>query len=138
MIGIDTNVLVRYFAQDDAPQSAQATHIIEDVLSPKNRGFISSIVLCELVWVLKRVYKQSKGELVQAIEKLLDTNGFEIEHRQCAVYAVYDYSHGSADFSDYYLAEIGCVAGCTKTVTFDAHAAEHPLFESVSSFLNKE
>ncbi len=49
MIGIDTNVLVRYIAQDHATQSARATRLLEQECSPATPGFIGLVVLLELV-----------------------------------------------------------------------------------------
>ena len=66
MIGLDTNVLVRYMAQDDPKQSAIATRLIEKELSPGEPGFISLMVLAELCWVLKSLYSASAGELFAA------------------------------------------------------------------------
>ena len=54
MIGLDTNVLVRYLAQDDPAQSARATEIIERRLSDENPGFVSVVAMAEMVWVLQR------------------------------------------------------------------------------------
>jgi predicted nucleic-acid-binding protein len=45
VIGLDTNVLVRYLAQDDAIQSAQATEIIERQLTEEHPGFISLVTM---------------------------------------------------------------------------------------------
>ena len=56
MIGLDTNVLVRYLTQDDPVQSAQANAFIERELSPAEPGIIGHIVLCEVGWVLSRAY----------------------------------------------------------------------------------
>ena len=137
MIGLDTNVLVRYFAQDDVVQAAAANRLIEEVLSVANRGFISSIVLCELVWVLKKPYHLTKERLLTVINQILVTDVFEVEHRNCALYAANDYATGNADFSDYYLAEIGCEAGCLVTTTFDANASGHPFFATVDSIVKQ-
>ena len=56
MIGLDTNVLVRYVTQDDAEQARLAGRLLEHTLNPRNPGFVANIVLCELVWVLESGY----------------------------------------------------------------------------------
>ena len=81
MIGIDTNVLVRFIVQDEPKQSRVATKLIEASLSATNKGFISSIVLCEVVWVLKRLYRQPKDRLLLVVKTILETEVFEVEHR---------------------------------------------------------
>ena len=71
MIGLDTNVLVRYLAQDDAAQSAKATRLIEGELTQRQPGFISLIVLVETCWVLKRLYGATPTELRETVNDLL-------------------------------------------------------------------
>ena len=56
MKALDTNVLVRYFAQDDVRQSAIATRLLEDGLGAADRGFVSLLVLLETVWVMESRY----------------------------------------------------------------------------------
>ena len=73
MIGVDTNVLVRYIVQDDIEQSKDATRFIEKRISSSNPGFINQIVLCELVWVLKRAYGYEKTIIFEVLEKILQT-----------------------------------------------------------------
>ena len=130
MIGIDTNVLVRYIVQDDPKQSKIATKLIESRLSIADKGFISSIVLCEVVWVLKRLYRQPKDRLLLVVKAILEAEAFEVEHRDCAWRAYYDFDEGLADFSDYYLARINKTYGASFTVTFDERAQKHRLFKS--------
>ena len=71
MIGLDTNILVRYLTQDDAVQSAKATEILERRLTPKNPGFVSVVVMVETVWVLDRAYGLAVQEIAATIERLL-------------------------------------------------------------------
>ena len=130
MIGIDTNVLVRYIVQDDPKQSKIATKLIESRLSIADKGFISSIVLCEVVWVLKRLYRQTKDRLLLVVKAILEAEAFEVEHRDCVWRAYYDFDEGLADFSDYYLARIDKSCGASFTVTFDERAQKHRLFKS--------
>ena len=122
MVALDTNVIVRYIAQDDPVQSAAATHIFEEVISDKNHGFISSIALCETVWVLSRAYGQSRETLLRVIETLLKTDNLELEHRDVVWNAMDDFKSGEADFSDYLLARIGKAAGASTTLSFDDKA----------------
>ena len=128
MIGIDTNVLVRFIVQDDPKQSRIATRLIETILTLDNKGFISSVVLCEVVWVLKRRYRQPKERLLLVVKSILETDVFEVEHRDCAWRAYYDFDEGAADFSDYYIAQINKENGAPHTLTFDENALKHRLF----------
>lgn len=128
MIGLDTNVIVRYIAQDDEVQSAEAARIFEKEISRTNKGFISSIALCETLWVLGRGYKQPKAKLLEVVSMLLEIDNIELEHRDCVWSAYCDWEEGRADFSDYFLARIGKQVGCEWTYTFDQNAQLHRFF----------
>ena len=73
MVGIDTNVLVRYLTQDDPKQSAIATRYIEEGLSAENPGFVSTVTLCEIAWVLATSYGADRKGIRRTIENLLAT-----------------------------------------------------------------
>ena len=88
MIGLDTNVLVRYFTQDDEKQSKKATKIIENELSKDSPGYMSSVVFVELCWVLMRIYKVEKVDLAAIIHELLNSEDLQIEHREEAWKAI--------------------------------------------------
>ena len=129
MIGLDTNVLVRYLVQDEPKQSAVATRIFESDLHRSNKGHVCPVVLCEVVWVLARAYKQKKAKLSEVIRTLLLAEFIEIEHRDAVWKALRDFESGQADFSDYLIARINQACGASITLTFDrAAAAEHSLF----------
>lgn len=122
MFALDTNVIVRYIAQDDPAQSAAATRIFEDIISDKNHGFITSIALCETLWVLSRAYGQPREKLVEVVEALLKADNLELEHRDLVWNAKEDFRNGNADFSDYLIARIGKAQGASTTLSFDRNA----------------
>lgn len=122
MIGLDSNVLVRYLTQDDPFQSARATRLIERKLSEKAPGFISLIVLVELWWVLKRLYRATDAELRQTVEDLLDTRQFVLEQRGAVIQAVKKLD-AAGDIADSLIVELARAAGCERVVTFDKVAA---------------
>ncbi len=78
VIGLDTNVLVRYIAQDDPDQSARATALIES-LDEDNRGFVSTVALVELHWVLRRAYKVTRTNAAAIVQKLLESQELTIQ-----------------------------------------------------------
>lgn len=134
MIGLDTNVLVRYLTQDDPVQSAQVDAVIEQ-LSAEQPGAISHIVLCELVWVLSRAYKYSREQSAEVIHAVLTCQEFQIERVDMAELALLDYQQGNADFSDYLLARRHQYMGAEYTVTFDSKAAGATRMMAMASFL---
>jgi predicted nucleic-acid-binding protein len=115
MIGIDTNVIVRFLAQDDDVQSPIATRFISS-LSRERPGYISAVVLAEMTWVLSRAYKASHTDIVKAIEGLLRSTEIVVENTEAAWRA------NSARFADALIAEIAFGAGARQSVTFDRKA----------------
>jgi predicted nucleic-acid-binding protein len=122
MIGLDTNVLARYFAQDDARQARAATEIIES-FSDDAPGFVSATVLVELTWVLERCYHLQKAELVRILDNLLKSREIVIENAPLAHQALRLYAQCSAGFADCLIERVGSAAGCEFTFTFDHNAA---------------
>lgn len=125
MIGLDTNVLVRYLAQDDAKQAEQATRLIERDLTAANPGFIGMIVLAELCWVLTRLYGASPEEITQTVEDLLATPQFHLERRDVVQGAIERAKRGKtskAGFVDALIAQTGEAEGCSQVFTFDKAA----------------
>ena len=96
MIGLDTNVIVRYLAQDDTVQSLKATKLIEN-LSQENLGFITMISIIELVWVMQGCYKANKVESVSILNALLSTQTIIIENAEIVIKALNIYSNCNAD-----------------------------------------
>ena len=123
MIGIDTNVLVRYLAQDDRDQAAAATQLVES-FTAEAPGFISTVTLVETVWVLARAYRTSKAQITNVIEGLLRSQELVIEQAEVHYLALGVYKREPIDFSDAVIAQAGQRAGCTETVTFDRRAAK--------------
>lgn len=120
MIGLDTNVLVRYLTQDDQTQATRANSLIEENTRAALSIYINNIVLCELSWVMMIAYKISKEELINLLEKILLTAQFEIENREFVWQALSDYKISKADFADALIERINLGAGCEKTYTFDS------------------
>lgn len=124
MIGLDTNVLVRYVVQDDKKQAAAAGKLIETQCTEASPGFVSQLVLAELFWVLARGYEYAKPVLIQVLLKLLSSAELEVENADDAWLALRAYESGSADFADYLIGIRGRTAGCESTFTFDKNAAK--------------
>ena len=122
MIGIDTNILVRYLTQDDVAQSAKATEIMEEQLSTANPGFVSVVAMTEMVQVLDRAYRLTVQEIAAAIERMLQVEVLVIENEQEVFAAMIALKQGRGAFSDALIAELGPKAGCSYTLTFDKKA----------------
>lgn len=129
MIGLDTNVVVRYLAQDDPKQSAAATRVFERVLSADNPGFVSAVVLCELAWVLAECYAADRARIRAAIEGLLASRQLSVEAPDLVRRALRAWGESAADFADALIGEVARASGADKTVTFDRDASRLPGFE---------
>lgn len=123
MIGLDTNILVRYLVQDDARQSQTATRIIERELSVDNPGFVSVVVMAETAWVLERAYGLAAAEIASAIERMLQVEALVVEDEQQVFAAMTALAEGAGSFADALIAALGEKAGCRHTLTFDRKAA---------------
>ena len=118
MIGLDTNVLVRYITQDDPVQSAKAIEWIEGRLTPQSPGFVSVIAMVETVWVLERGYELSDQDIAAIVERLLQTEVLIIESEQEVFTAMTAVKEGDGSFADALIAALGDKAGCSGTITF--------------------
>ena len=122
MIGLDTNIVVRYLAQDDPVQSPKATEIIEGRLTEENPGFVSIVAMVEIVWVLDRAYRLTAREIAAAVERMLQTDVLVVEHEQEVFIAMIALKQGQGSFADAVIAALGATAGCSRTLTFDHKA----------------
>lgn len=129
MIGLDTNILVRYLTQDDPDQSLKATEIIEQRLTEENPGFVSIVAMVEIVWVLDRAYSFSAHEIAAAVERMLQIDVLVVENEQEVFTAMIALKNGQGTFADAVIAAIGARANCSCTLTFDQKALRLPGFE---------
>jgi predicted nucleic-acid-binding protein len=115
--GLDTNVLVSWLLAGPAEDEA-------------NDGpfFISTVVLAELVWVMRTTFGNSRDRISQTIEAILDHPGFRFADRRSVLTALNDFRTGTADFSDYLIMRDCLSNGCQKVLTNDKKAAHHPSF----------
>ena len=125
MIGLDTNILVRFLVQDDAEQGAAARALISG-LTVDEPGFVSREVQVELVWVLERAYGYGREDIARALEALLEARELALEARERTAIAADRYRRGGPGFADQMVALSGQGAGCRATMTFDRRAAKVP------------
>lgn len=123
MIGLDTNVVVRYIMQDDLKQSPKANKLIES-LSTDAPGFVSLVSVMELVWVLGACYGLTREQVAQCIDVLLRTKELVIERAELVGQALRVFMSTSADFADALIERASTQAGCSQTMTFDVGAAK--------------
>ena len=123
MIGLDTNVLLRYLAQDDPAHSRRATEIVERRLTVQEPGFVSLVSILEVVWVLKSLFNRSRQQIADDIEMLLAADTIEVQNEQEVYTAVVSLRNGIGTFEDALIGSLGVWRGCSATLTFDEDAA---------------
>ena len=131
MIGLDTNVLVRYLVQDDPAQARQANALIDRAAARETAMFINHVVMCELAWVLARGYGFARTALAEVLEKILLGRQFEIEKKDLVWTALANFKASRADFADCLIGVINDLAGCESTLTFDRSATSLRAFKQV-------
>jgi predicted nucleic-acid-binding protein len=130
MIGLDTNVLIRYLTQDDPRQSRRATEIIERSLTEEDPGFVSVVAIAEVVWVLERGYRLDAQDIAAAVERILQADVILVENEQEVFAATVALRDGQGSFADALIGALGGKAGCSHTVTFDRKALRLPGFKA--------
>jgi predicted nucleic-acid-binding protein len=133
VIGLDANVLVRYFAQDDPIQSPIATELIERSLTEHDPGFVSIVAMVETVWVLERSYGLSRLQISSVVEHMLDADVLVVEDAHEVFIAMTALEDGIGSLSDALIGILGARAGCTHSVTFDRKALRLPYFQPIAS-----
>jgi predicted nucleic-acid-binding protein len=124
VIGLDTNVLVRYIMQDDPKQAPKAAKLIES-LHADNPGYITLVSVVELYWVLTSSYELSGPQFAQALEAILRTKQFVVERADQVMRALRVFGQGKADFPDCLIERTASSAGCDQVMTFDVGASKH-------------
>lgn len=124
MIGVDTNVLVRYLVQDDARQAAIASRFIERELASGRPGHVSLVVLAETVWVLQGSYGIGKAELIAMIATLAADARFVVQDADALWLALETCEQTDADLADALIRHVDGRHGCSHTVTFDKRASQ--------------
>ena len=123
MIGVDTNVLVRLFVDDDRRQHQLAVRFF-DRRSATDAAFISVVTVVEFFWVMTRTYKRSARATVDLLAGMLESEDAVFEGGDQVRQTIGIAQETGADLADLLIARGGEIAGCTTTVTFDQPASK--------------
>lgn len=123
MIGLDTNILLRLFAQDDIVQSPKANAILAS-FTAENPGWISVASLLELIWVTTHTFRADRTQVAAIVQLLVGNPHLVVDSSDAVIRALSLYRRGNAEFADCLISSLGRSAGCTKTLTFDGKAAK--------------
>ncbi|MBP7001057.1 PIN domain-containing protein [Amaricoccus sp.] len=125
MIGLDTNVLIRFFVGDDPGQTEAARRLMSS-LDESRPGFVCREVVLETVWVLQRTYRMERDRIADALDGLLTAREIVVETADDIAAAVADWRSGGAGLGDRMIAAAARRAGAAPLVTFDRRAATLP------------
>ena len=132
MLGLDSNVLVRYLVRDDQQQFDKARRLIKREADKGEPVLVSLLVLLETEWVLRSRYELSKPEILSALSTLLDTSDLAFEDEPSIERALYSWKDSVADFADCLIEARNRRLGCQATATFDTRALRLAGFISAS------
>jgi predicted nucleic-acid-binding protein len=121
MIGLDTNILVRFLTHDDPLQTPAAIKLMAS-LSSDSPAFVSLVVIAELTWVLTSLYRLEKSEIALVVENLLRNDALIVERSEIVWQAFRKFKISNSGFADCLLQHSGHAAGCVYTLTFDKRA----------------
>jgi predicted nucleic-acid-binding protein len=134
VLGVDSNILVRFFTRDEEQQFSMASRVFEQAAD--RSLYLSVIVLVELNWTLRRVYKRPAKQVLQTLENLVETRQCVVEDRDNVARAINLARATRADFSDALIALRNETDGCERTITFDHDACDIDQMTSVADFLS--
>ena len=132
MVGLDTNVILRYLLQDDPKQTTLANRVVDQVLSDRNPGFISLVTVLEIVWVLRSLLKQTPAEIAIHLRAswLRILSKFRISNRYSRRRS--PLKRGTGEFEDALIGALNAWAGCPHTLTLKSRPLRLPYFQLIS------
>ncbi len=131
MLGLDTNVLVRYLVNDAPSQFAKARRLIRRAAVSGEPVLVSLLVLMETEWVLRSRYELPKAQIVGALSALLETDEVTFEDEPSVETALYTWQDSAAEFADCLIGAHNTRLGCSATASFDTKAIRLATFVAV-------
>ncbi len=117
MIGLDTNVLARYYIDDEADVEAQRQRLAARRLIESGQPLmVSKSVILELEWVMRGYYSFNQAEVTRVIRHLLEQTGITVEGRDAVEQALSNCEAG-IDFAD--ALHHASYKSCDSVATFD-------------------
>jgi predicted nucleic-acid-binding protein len=120
VLGVDTNVLLRFFVADDERQHKAATKRFLAMEKAGEKALVSPLVIAEMVWGLRSIYGYQRADIVRVVDALLEGTVFEVDDRGVVTAALKAYRAGGPDLADLLIVEIARSRGARVVLTFDA------------------
>ena len=119
MIGIDTNILLRLWLNDDSAQNTRIDALLETHGGLPGSLLVTDVILAEAIWTLKAAFEQDKRAQLIAVRSLLEETAFAFEDREAVAAALSLFGAGSCGFADCLVVAKHARQGCDFTATFD-------------------
>jgi predicted nucleic-acid-binding protein len=129
MVGIDTNILVRFLVGDDEKQANKVYKFFKSIEDDKGELFIPTLVILELIWVLESVYEIARSDILDSISQLILMPIFKFENLTTIQKFTFEGQQSNFDLSDLLIAYSANINGCETTLTFDKKASKHKFFD---------
>ena len=137
MIGIDTNVLLRWLISPDEwaiGSSKSEVAIVEKIISADGgEFFVNSIVVAETTWILEQKLKLDRTVICEVVDRLLYSINITVGEASAVNDARQIYETSNIGFADCLIARINRKAGCDYTLTFDKKASQQTGFRNIQA-----
>ena len=124
MLGLDTNVLIRFLVRDDQAQFEKARRLIKREVAAGRGIFVNQLLLLETEWVLRSRYGLTKNRIIEVISGLLEASDVQFEDEPAIEEALLTWKDASAGFAVCLIGAKNRRLGCRATATFDVRAAK--------------
>lgn len=131
VVGLDTNLLVRFLTDDDADQANKVYEVFKQAEQDGSELYVPTLVVFELVWVLKSIYKFERSSILQILSDLISMPIFKFENISIIQSCIRDANNTTFDLSDLLIVYSAKTCAVNSILTFDKKAAKHKLFELV-------
>lgn len=131
MIGLDTNILLRFLSDDDIDQRDRARAFLAENCTAGRPGYVNLVVLAELVWVLDRSYNYPTAAVARTVLQLIEAEELivqqaDVVRQACLSYLARPAEAAQVGLADQILHALNRAAGCAATATMDRRFAREP------------
>jgi len=126
MIFIDTNIFLRYFEREDELVYRKTERLFTEIVNGNVTGISTSLVIAEVIWVLKKFYSWDKEEICNNIELILKTPNIRFKERSILIEAINLYREKNINFIDAYNYSYMKSNSVTEIYSFDRDFDELP------------
>lgn len=129
MKAIDTNILLRYFLQDNPAQYDKVRKLFQKTKLENSQLFVSVLVVLEIIWVLESVYETPRQMIIDALLKAMALDFLRYEYALVLEQVLIFAKDNTFDLSDLMIGAIAQANDCDTTLTFDRKASKSSYFE---------